>query len=82
VTFGKRSTSDDPDINPHTNKALKKTANRQAEKTIVDEQAKKRKSGTIKDRRKKDNKASPSQPEPPSSLTLVTPPRPSPYMLA
>jgi hypothetical protein len=33
----KRSTPDDPDINPHTNKALKKTANKQAKKMIANE---------------------------------------------
>jgi hypothetical protein len=51
---------DDPNINPHTNKALKKMANEQAKKMIVDEQTKKRKSDVIKSWRKKDNKASSS----------------------
>jgi hypothetical protein len=80
--FSKRSAPDDPNINPHTNKALKKTTNEQAEKMIANEQAKKRKDDTIKSRRKKDNKASPSQPESPSSLALATPLRPPSYMSA
>jgi hypothetical protein len=82
ATFGKRSAPDDPDTNPHTDKALKKTADGQAEKTTADEQAEKRKGGAAKGRRKKDNKAPPSQPEPPSSPALATPPGPPPHMPA
>jgi hypothetical protein len=60
VTFSKRFTPNNLDINPHTNKALKKMANEQAKKTIANKQTKKRKSDAMKGRRKKDNKAPPS----------------------